>query len=418
MVSVRVRPSTSVLQLAIEAGQIFGLDPESVVMILFSSVPTQLKRADLLAGPPTVGPGARVMVFHVAQSGHRHEMHRPEPRAALSLDSPIPPLNSKLLSTFKLPKFDGVARSWKLWEKAFQRFLGIHQLDYVLEEDFLDMLWVTPGAKAANKMVFFLIEDAVAPGTLASKLVCQATKWNGHEAFGLLRDGYVFNGPQTATILLAELSKIRLQRDEDASSFCLRLIELIEDLELVPGEAAVFLTDTQKLGYLLSAIRHETGLQSVYSQLQSEQLRGTITFDQACRELHHRVESMKADDFIDRRSGRALISTDAKKHGQAAVVLEQVHCLAKDCTEMIQPYLPLCKLCYLQSMAGKVPTLVLRDGLGTAVYNVSTNRLDFPPAVPKSRFPQKGMKKGRKVLMARFPEATGKGIVVNSTGLS
>ncbi len=40
-----------------------------------------------------------------------------------------------------------------------------------------------------------------------------ATKWNGHEAFVLLRDGYVFNGPQTATILLAELSKIRLQRD-------------------------------------------------------------------------------------------------------------------------------------------------------------------------------------------------------------
>jgi hypothetical protein len=111
-------------------------------------------------------------------------------------------------------------------------------------------------------MVFFLIEDAVAPRTLASKLCRQATKWNGHEAFVLLRDGYVFNGPQTATILLAELSKIRLQRDEDASSFCLRLIELIEDLELVPGDTAVFLTDTQKLGYLLSAIRHETGLQA------------------------------------------------------------------------------------------------------------------------------------------------------------
>jgi hypothetical protein len=95
-----------------------------------------------------------------------------------------------------------------------------------------------------------------------------------HEAFVLLRNGYVFNGPQTATILLAELSKIRLLRDEDASSFCIWLIELIEDLELVPGEAAVYLTETQKLGYLLSAIRHETGLQAVYAQLQSEQLNG------------------------------------------------------------------------------------------------------------------------------------------------
>jgi hypothetical protein len=93
-------------------------------------------------------------------------------------------------------------------------------------------------------------------------------------------------------------------------------VELIEDLELIPGDAAVYLTDTQKLGYLLSAIRHEGSLQAVYSQLQSEQLRGTVSFDQACRELHHRVESMRADDLLDGRSGRALISTEGKKKGQ------------------------------------------------------------------------------------------------------
>ena len=153
----------------------------------------------------------------------------------------------------------------------------------MLEEDFLESLWITPGAKAANKIVFFLIEDAVGTGTLAAKLVRQATKWNGHEAFYLLQNGYVFHGPQTATILLAELSKIRLLRDEDASSFCLRLVELIEDLELIPGKAAVVLTDTQKIGYLLSAIRHETGLQAVYSQLLSEQLRGTTTFERRAK---------------------------------------------------------------------------------------------------------------------------------------
>jgi hypothetical protein len=119
-----------------------------------------------------------------------------------------------------------------------------------LEKDFPSLLWVSPGAKAANKMVFFLVEDAVAAGTLASKLVRQATKWDGHGAFVLLRNGYVFNGPQTATILLAELSKMRLRRDEDASTFCLRLVGLIEDLKLVPEDAAIYLTDTQKLGYL------------------------------------------------------------------------------------------------------------------------------------------------------------------------
>jgi hypothetical protein len=110
----------------------------------------------------------------------------------------------------------------------------------------------------------------VATGTLASKLVSQATKWHGHEAFTLLQNGYVFNGPQTATILLAELSNIRLLRDEDASTFCLRLVELIENLELIPGDAAAYLTDIRKLGYLLSAIQHEKGLQAVYSQLHFE----------------------------------------------------------------------------------------------------------------------------------------------------
>jgi hypothetical protein len=309
-------------------------------------------------------------------------------------------VSTKLLASFKLPKFDGVARTWKVWEKSFTRFLGIHGLDHVLEEDFPTFLWTVPGAKAANKMVYFLVEDAVATGTLASKLVRQATKWHGHEAFTLLRNGYVFNGPQTATILLAELSNMRLLRDEDASGFCLRLVELIEDLELIPGEAAVYLTDTQKLGYLLSAIRHEKSLQAVYSQLQSEQLRGTVSFDQACRELHHRVEAMRADDFLDSRPGRALLSTENKKKGQQVSQLAKVSCLAKDCVEMVQPYLPLCKLCYLQCMAGKIPTLALRDNLGTAVYNSTTKRLDFPSAVPQSRFPKKGLKKGKKILMA------------------
>ncbi len=95
--------------------------------------------------------------------------------------------------------------------KVFSAIPGLHQLDYVLEEDFFpELLWVAPGAKAENKLVFFLIEDAVAAGTLASKLVRQATKWNEHEAFTLLRNSYVFNGPQTATILLGEISRIRL----------------------------------------------------------------------------------------------------------------------------------------------------------------------------------------------------------------
>jgi hypothetical protein len=392
-VAHRVWDSMAVSQLITEAGMVFDLDPSEVTLILFFMSPTSLQRDARISGPPRVTPGSTVMVFHIP--GARSVA----PYPGRSVDPPLPALSTKLLASFKLPKFDGVARSWKLWEKSFTRFLGIHQLDHVLEETFLDTLWTVLGAKAANKMVYFLVEDAVTPGTLASRLARQATQWNGHEAFVLLRNGCVFNGPQTATILLAELSKIRLKRDEDVSSFCLRLVELIEDLELIPGDAAVYLTDTQKLGYLLSAIRHESSLQAVYSQLQSEQLRGTVTFDQACRELHHRVESMRADDYLDSRSGRALISTEGKKKGQAAVELVKVSCLAKDCVELVQPYLPLCKLCYLQCMAVKIPTLPLRDNLGNAVFNPRTKMLDFPPAVPQSRFPKKGMKKGKKVML-------------------
>ncbi len=33
-------------------------------------------------------------------------------------------------------------------------------------------------------------------------------------------------------------------------------------------------------------------------------------------------------------------------------------------------------------------------------FSTTTKKVDFPAGVPKSRFPQKGLKKGRKVLMA------------------
>ncbi len=46
--------------------------------------------------------------------------------------------------------------------------------------------------------------------------------------------------------------------------------------------------------------------------------------------------------------------------------------------------------------------LALRDGLGDAVFNNVTKKLDFPAGVPKSRFPQKGLKKGKKILMGRL----------------
>lgn len=254
---------------------------------------------------------------------------------------PVSPfISSKLLSSFKLPKFDGVSKNWKTWDRSFQRFLGLHQLDHVLEDGFLATIWDVPGAKEANKFVYFLLEDSVAVGSLASKYVRQ-------------------------------------------------------------------------LGYLLSAIRHETTLQSVYSQLQSEQLRGLVTFDQACRELHFRCEAIRADEFLDSRPGKALIatggktsdalcliSTERKKKGQEGQPQEKLECLKQGCSTLIPSYLPLCKVCYLECMAGKTVSVVLRNNLGTATYNSGTKKIDFPTSVPSSRFPKQGIRK--KALLANW----------------
>jgi hypothetical protein len=54
-------------------------------------------------------------------------------------------------------------------------------------------------------------------------------------------------------------------------------------------------------------------------------------------------------------------------------------------------------------MAGKIPSLPLRDNLGNATFNARTKMLDFPAAVPQTRFPKKGMKKGKKLLVAGIP---------------
>jgi hypothetical protein len=138
------------------------------------------------------------------------------------------------------------------------------------------------------------------------------------------------------------------------------LIELFEDLEHIPGTAAVCLNDTAKLGYLLSAIRHERDLGAVYAQLQTDQLRGKVTFAQACQELHFRCEAIRADNLLDTKfkpTGKALISTEIEHLDK-----EKLPCLVKGCERMIVSFLPLCKGCFLQCESGKIAVLELRDG--------------------------------------------------------
>ena len=55
----------------------------------------------------------------------------------------------------------------------------------------------------------------------------------------------------------------------------------------------------------------------------------------------------------------------------------------------------------MYAMAGKLPSIELRDNLGKASYNIATKRIDYPSLVPASRLKKSGMKKGRKVLVGR-----------------
>jgi hypothetical protein len=259
----RVHETMAVTQLVGEAAVIFSLDPRTLVLMLFTATPTTLDRARDLTGPPRVGPNSTIMVFAVRGiPAERNPDWRERERVPIQA-APVPRMHAKLLETFKLPKFDGTPKAWKQWDRDFVRFLGLHQLEHVLLDGFPNLL-PDPEAVASNKIVYFLVEEAVLPGTLASKYVRQAALWDGHGAYILLYNGFVFSGPQTATVLMAELSNIRFQSGETGTAFCLRLTELLEDLEHIPGSAAVCLNDTQKLGYLLSAIRHEKDLGGVY----------------------------------------------------------------------------------------------------------------------------------------------------------
>jgi hypothetical protein len=109
---------------------------------------------------------------------------------------------SKILGTFKLPKFDGNARQWKSWHKTFIRYLSIHQLDFVIEESFLDSLPLTPRDFGANKKVHYILEDTITPGSIAAKYFRQAAKWNGNEAYAKLFNRFVSSGPQTMADLV------------------------------------------------------------------------------------------------------------------------------------------------------------------------------------------------------------------------
>ena len=309
----------------------------------------------------------------------------------------------KLRSTFKCPKFLGEVRGWKVWNQGFVRFLSINNLDHVIEEGFLTRA-MTLDLQADNKLVYYIIEEAVAGSTVASKYVRRAAIWNGHEAYFILYDGYALSGPANASILLTELTNFRFKSDETPSEVVLRLQDIFDELESVPGNAAMVLNDTQKINYLLSAMRPERSLASVYSLIQAKQVRSNITFEEACNDLRFRCEALRADDLLhashqstkvrgliavgttegvpapvpDTVVTPALITTAAQRQNKDATRKKDLApCLVKGCETVTPPHMRLCKGCYHACIAGKTPSLPLKSG-GAATYNSITHRIVYP----------------------------------------
>ncbi len=253
---------------------------------------------------------------------------------------------------------------------------------------------------------------------MASSYVRKAPLNNGFEAYYSLMDGYVFAGATTASLLLNELTGFRFLRDESPTAMILRLEELFQDLEDLPGGAAMTFNQTQKIDYLLNVLRHEKEWQTVHSALQSRQIKGDMTFSEACDELKGRCEANRVNDLIDRPiTGRvkigvaqvqpdpsltdveltpdqvyAFISSMAKKHNVPDPGTRKprgprplLPCLAQDCGESSQ--FPLCGTHYHSLVAAKIPSLTLRNQYGSAVYDASTKMIVYPAKVPADRLP-------------------------------
>jgi hypothetical protein len=313
--------------------------------------------------------------------------------------------SERLRSSFKCPKFLGETRHWKVWNQGFVRFLSINHLDHIIEEDFLKA-HMTTELQDDNKLVYYILEESVAGSPTASKYVRRAAMWNGNEAYYMLYSGFALSGPATAAILLVELGNFRFKPDETPSEVVLRLQELFDDLESLPGTAALLLNDTQKINYLLSAVRPERSLASVYAQIQTEQVRGTITFAQACVELQYRDEAIRADDLLhaahlptkvrglvaepvkpaalaDKVSTALITTADKRQNKVGTTKAEPTSCMAKSCDVLTPPRMRLCKTCYHECIAGKTPTVWLKTG-DKATFDPATQRIVFPPSASDS----------------------------------
>ena len=344
--------------------------------------------------------------FHDIQ--HYQQPPRPPPTSEVT---------SKLRASIKLPTFSGRAEDWKQWARSLLRYLAVNELDSVIEEGYLISQQFSYND---NKFVYYAIDQSICDSTKALSLFRTAPQNDGHTAYMALYNGFTFTGTASAPILMHKLTSIRLRSGEMLSAFILRLGELFEDLESLPGNTAFQYNDTQKIHYLLSSIRHERDLQPAYHAIQMASTRGEITYEEACEDLRVRCEAIRADEALTGHTRKSFISTEPKRLNDRAVSFVPTTrrpggrqgrvdnhsratnhrtkpdfrnkggsteayslCLADGCHT--KDRLPFCRLHFAEMICGRVTTRKLRDGLGEATYNRDTNRAVFPSTVPEER---------------------------------
>jgi hypothetical protein len=183
-------------------------------------------------------------------------------------------------------------------------------------------------------------------------------------------------------------------------------------------------TETQKLNYLLSAIRREPTLEAAHVYLQAEMTRGTMTYALAMKDLHLRAETLRADEALadggprpHRTSTRGAYVSQVSDMGSPGTVAEgsssvdafvTTHnkrqnvkdtrtakpdnrkaytnattgtvCLVAGCTDLCS--LPICRLHFASLICGKVSNLTLRSNYGQVTYDKQTQRAVYPSTLP------------------------------------
>ena len=325
--------------------------------------------------PPSGGNSQRRSPPPPPSGGFAQTVARPDPSFA------------KLRSTFKLPSFSGKEREWKDFEEALDRFVTVHGLGHVMDLDF-DV--TDPRYFEQNQLFYYALQESVAGSHRASGYFKTANKWDGHGAYTAVHSAYNFMGPTTAALLLKQLTDFRIKESETHSAFVFRLIELFDELECVPGDAAYVFNDMQKVGYLLAAISQEPSLKQMHLHIQTNLSRGSsITWEQACADLVVQCDDARAQEVLTNggvsksKTRRGYISSHAKslnaKHDPTLL------CMVADCKE--KRHRGLCREHYTQLGAGKAQSLKLRNSWGTVTWDASKNQVSYPAAVPADRIP-------------------------------